>query len=128
MTNTWTSIREVVAEILDRDPAELSATAYLIRDLEAESIDLLEIGVGVQHRLGVAVDEDRLFLKNLRTLLVQAELTGSAPEMLLAKAYPHLSAERQLALLTDVAAGPVLQLRDLVAYVDWARGAHSFPE
>ncbi|NLY41257.1 MAG: hypothetical protein GX055_06520, partial [Desulfovibrionales bacterium] len=45
-------IYTLVAEILDIDSAMLSASTYLIRELEAESIDLLEIGVAIQHQLG----------------------------------------------------------------------------
>lgn len=113
-------IYTLVAEILDIDSATLSASTYLIRELEAESIDLLEIGVAIQHQLGVRVDEDQLFLKNLRTLLVQAELDGQNPDIVLHEAYPHLSPGRRAALVTDLAAGPVLQLGDLIAYADWA--------
>ncbi|GAB1409452.1 phosphopantetheine-binding protein [Desulfovibrionales bacterium] len=115
-------ILTLVAEILDCDPQDLSCSTYVIRELGAESIDLLEIGVGIQHHLGMSVDEDQMFLKNLRTLLVQAELAGQAPEAVVAKAYPHLSPERRAVLLADMADGPALQLADLIAYADWVQG------
>lgn len=120
--NTLETIRSILAEILDLDPTDITADTYIIRDLEAESIDLLEIGVAIQHRLGTQVDDDTLFLKNLRIQLARAEQNQTAPLDLLTETYPHLDATRLRQILDDVQAGPVLRVRDLVAYVD---AAHS---
>jgi acyl carrier protein len=107
----------IIAEIFDLPPEDITPTTYLFRDLGAESIDLLEIGVAIQHRLGLPVREDILFLRDLRLHLKEAAERGVAPETALASVYPHLSTERIAEILTDRAAGPVLQVRDLVAYV-----------
>ncbi len=120
--NTTAIITAILAEILDLDPAVITAETYVIRDLEAESIDLLEIGVAIQHRLGIEVDDDTLFLKNLRIQLARAEQDRVEPLTLLAETYPHLDAARLRQILDDVSAGPVLRVRDLVAYVDAAHG------
>lgn len=118
--NTTETIASILADILDLDPADITPEIYVIRELEAESIDLLEIGVAIQHRLGIEVDDDTLFLKNLRILLLRAEQDRAEPLALLAEAYPHLDTARLRRILDDVAAGPVLRVRDLVAYVDAA--------
>lgn len=113
-------ICSILAEILDMDPAEITPDTYVIRSLKAESIDLLEIGVAMQHKLGIAVDDDCLFLKNVRIVLARAERNGAEPLFALRAEFPHLSEDRLTEILADLSAGPVLQVRDLVAY---ARGA-----
>jgi acyl carrier protein len=109
-------ICSILGEILDLDPAEITPDTYVIRSLKAESIDLLEIGVAMQHQLGIAVDDDSLFLKNVRIVLARAERSGDEPLSALRAEYPHLTEDRLTEILADLAAGPVLQVRDLVAY------------
>ncbi len=114
--NPFSIIRSILAEILDLDPARITAETYVIRTLKAESIDLLEIGVAMQHRLGIAVDDDLLFLKNARTVLNRAERDGKAPLEALKSQYPYLTESRLREILADLPNGPVLRVEDLVAY------------
>jgi acyl carrier protein len=112
------TITAILSEILDLDPADITAGTYVIRDLKAESIDLLEIGVAIQHRLGLAVDDDILFLKNARIVLTRAEKQGRPVLDALRAEYPHLPSGRLEEILADLPGGPVLQVRDLVAYAE----------
>ena len=114
--NPFSIIQAILAEILDLDPAQISPETYVIRTLKAESIDLLEIGVAMQHRLGIDVDDDVLFLKNVRTVLNRAERDAMNPLDALKSEYPHLSENRLRHILADLSAGPVLRVEDLVAY------------
>ena len=41
--NHFSAIAAIIGEILDVDPASIRPETFLIRDLSAESIDLLEI-------------------------------------------------------------------------------------
>lgn len=116
--NPFSIIQAILAEILDLDVDQISPETYVIRTLKAESIDLLEIGVAMQHRLGIAVDDDRLFLKNVRTVLIRAERDAKNPLDALKAEYPHLSENRLRHILTDLSAGPVLRVEDLVAYAE----------
>jgi acyl carrier protein len=115
--NQFETITDILAEILDLDPAAITPDTYVIRDLRAESIDLLEIGVAMQHRLGIEVDDDTVFLKNMRTVLVRADKAGTAPLDALRAEYPHLDDARLEAMLIDMETGPVLKVSDLAAYV-----------
>ena len=110
------TITAILTEILDLDPDDITTATYVIRDLKAESIDLLEIGVAMQHRLGLAVDDDVLFLKNARIVLARAEKQGLPALDALRAEYPHLTRQRLEEILADLPGGPVLQVRDLVAY------------
>ncbi len=114
--NPFSTIRSILAEILDLDPARITPETYVIRTLKAESIDLLEIGVAMQHRLGISVDDDLLFLKNVRTVLIRAQHDGKAPLEALKSQYPYLPEQRLREILDDLPAGPALRVEDLVAY------------
>ena len=114
--NPLETITAILAEILDLEPADITPETHVIRDLKAESIDLLEIGVAMQHRLDLEVDDDTLFLKNLRTVLGRASRAGTPPLGALRAEYPHLDDARLEEILADQAAGPVLKVRDLAAY------------
>ncbi|MBU4526411.1 MAG: acyl carrier protein [Desulfomicrobium sp.] len=123
--NLFATISSILAEILDLDPADITPETYVIRTLEAESIDLLEIGVAMQHRLDIAVDDDLLFLKNVRMILNRAQHDGADALKALRSAYPHLSEDRLREILSDLPAGPVLRVGDLVAYALAANRAGS---
>ena len=55
------TIRGLVAEALDRDPAEVDATRSLVTDLGAESIDFLDIQFRVEKAFGLKFHEDELW-------------------------------------------------------------------
>lgn len=110
------SITDILADILDLDPVQITPETYVVRDLQAESIDLLEIGVAMQHRLDMEVDDDTLFLKNMRQVLARAAKAGKAPEEAMAAEYPHLDRARIAEILADREGGPVIKVRDLAAY------------
>jgi len=118
--NPFPTICSILAEIMDLDPADITLETYVIRTLGAESIDLLEIGVAMQHKLGIAVDDDLLFLKNVRIVLNRAKRDRADALSALKSEYSHLSEARLQEILDDLSAGPVLQVRDLVAYAQAA--------
>ena len=110
------AVVDILVDILDLDPAQVTPETYVVRDLRAESIDLLEIGVAMQHRLDMEVDDDTLFLKNMRQVLGRAAKAGKSPEEAMAAEYPHLDRARIAEILADREAGPVIKVRDLAAY------------
>lgn len=114
--DTFASIANILEEILDLEPGTVTPETYIMRDLDAESIDLLEIGVAMEQRFRIPVVDDKLFLKSLRMALASAETRGVAPEAALTQTYPHLTAERLSEILRDLEAGPVLKMQDLLAY------------
>lgn len=117
---THAVIIRILAEILDLPEDLIQSETYLIRDLGAESIDLLEIGVAMQHGLHIPVDDDTLFLKNARTVLARARQQGQEPVAAMAATYPHLCPERHIQILDDLDGGPVLRVADLLAYAESA--------
>lgn len=103
----------MVADIFERDAAELHAQTRLMGDLPCESIDLLEISIRLGATFHITVDDEAAFLRSLRLLA-----DGDA----LARAYPHLSGQRRDELLRQrEEAGGIspLTLGDLADYAVW---------
>jgi acyl carrier protein len=111
-------IRESLSEILDLDREEVTPETYIMRDLEAESIDLLELSVALNSRFKVEINDDQVFLRTLRVCLNNSNGNGTRIEGL-SKEFPFLSGERIKEVLEDLDGGPVLKVKDLAAYIEW---------
>lgn len=51
-------VREIIAEQLDVDPKEITLETDLMRDLEADSLDAVEIIVSIEQEYGIEVPDD----------------------------------------------------------------------
>lgn len=121
---SWPQVQAILADIFDREPEFIAPETRIMADLGGESVDLLEIAVRLNADFGIPVDEDTVFLKNLRYLLAECRAAGNSPQNALAEAYPYLSPERRAALMQEAArpqASPLLCAGDIAAYVDAAR-------
>lgn len=115
----FNSIREVLMELLDVEAEEIRSYSYLVRDLGVESIDFLELAVALNERFKVEVHDDTVFLRNLRLHLSQASESKVDRLECLKGPYAFLAVDRLEEILLDLDGGPVLQVRDLVSYVQW---------
>ena len=115
--DVFREIRESLAEILDIDPLEISPESYLVRDLGAESIDLLELSVAMDSRFKVEIDDNEIYLRTLRLYLNEAEESQKEAADYLARKFPSLSGERIGEILSDLERGPVLKVKDLTGYI-----------
>ena len=66
MEDVEAKVKEVLLEILDIQPGEIVPTARFIDDLQATSIDLVEIVAVLQNTLDVDIDEAQV--ARLRTV------------------------------------------------------------
>ncbi len=112
-------MRDILMALLDVAAQEIAPHSYLVRDLGMESIDFLELAVAINQRFQVEVHDDTVFLRNLRLHLMQAEAAGLAPLEGLKKSYDFLSFERLEEILADLEDGPVIQVQDVMRYVQW---------
>jgi acyl carrier protein len=110
-------INDMLAEILDLDGREIMPDTYLIRELGAESIDLLELSVAINSRFHIEVNDDELFLRTMRLHLRAAAAEGKDAVGYLAGKYPALTTSRVAEILADMGGGPVLRVKDIVSYV-----------
>jgi acyl carrier protein len=51
---------ELMAESFEMDPAEILPTAHLFDDLDLDSIDAIDLVVGLEEETGLQVSEDEL--------------------------------------------------------------------
>ncbi|KPA13768.1 phosphopantetheine-binding protein [Candidatus Magnetomorum sp. HK-1] len=115
--NILETIEDILCEILDIEKKDIKAETYLIRDLGAESIDLLEISVYLNQHFAIEVNEDDLFLRKLRIFLDEAEENNTEKNIYLKKKYSFLDDARISEILSDIDNGPVLKVKDLTHYV-----------
>ena len=112
-------IREILMELLDLEADTIEPESYLVRDLGVESIDFLELAVALNERFKVPVHDDTIFFRNLRLHLAEAEAAGQPPLEFLKPLYGYLSEQRLAQIVSDLHGGPVIQVQDLMGYVQW---------
>jgi acyl carrier protein len=59
-TKALESIREVAAEVLSVDPDQVTEAARFKEDLDADSLDLVELVMGLEERFDIQVPEEDL--------------------------------------------------------------------
>ena len=120
MGKIYQDIVVTLCEILDLEAEDIKAESYLIQELGAESIDLLELAVTFADQFNTTIKDEDIFLKSLRVDLKTAQEKGTRPFDILTEKYPFLSSVRIkeiIAELVEIEAGPILKVKDLVAYI-----------
>ncbi|MFA6009950.1 MAG: phosphopantetheine-binding protein [Desulfobacteraceae bacterium] len=120
--NILNRIIGILSDILDLDPSMVSSESYLVRDLEAESIDLLEIAVTLNSEFRTDINDEEIFLKNLRIYIDESEASSDSWGDYLVGKYPFLTCERIREMVSDLHSGPVLKVKDLVSYIQFKVG------
>jgi acyl carrier protein len=114
-------VRDILAELLDAEADEITPESCLVRDLGMESIDFLELAVTLNQQFKVPIQDDTIFLRNLRLCITQAQETGQVVLEKLKADFGFLSEERLQELLADGDLGPVIQVQDLISYIQWQK-------
>lgn len=112
-------IQEILAEILDIENREITPETYVVRDLDAESIDLLELAVALNSEFNIEVKDDELFLRTFRFYMTEAKEQGSDTVQHLIGKFPFLTEKRVKEIISDLEGGPTLKVKDLISYVAW---------
>lgn len=114
-------ITKILSDILDIDDRNISPETYLIRELGAESIDLLELAVALNSRFKIDVNDDEIFLRKLRQYVTEAEQQDKDILQYLAEKLPFLMHKRLEEIIADLEGGPTLRVKDLISYVERQR-------
>jgi len=112
-------IKEILMEILDIEGQEITPETYVIRELDAESIDLLELAVALNSKFNIEVKDDELFLKTFRFYMTEAKEQGKDNVQYLITKFPFLTESRIEKIISDLEVGPTLKVKDLISYVAW---------
>ncbi len=115
----FTQIQDILVEILDIEPEDIRPETYVSRELDAESIDLLELAVLLNTHFNITIHDEDIFLRNLRIFLTEADTQNMAYPNYLKTKYPFLSDNRIGEILTDLEDGPVLKVVDIINYIDF---------
>ncbi len=118
----FSEIQHSLGAILDIEIHDITPETYIVRDLMAESIDLLELSVDLNSRFKVEIRDDEIFLRAMRLYINEAKENGGDVEAHLCQAFPFLDSSRVSEILADLENGPVLKMKDLVAYLLWECG------
>ena len=59
-TKALETLKEVAAEVLSVDPDQVTETARFKEDLDADSLDLVELVMGLEERFDIQVPEEDL--------------------------------------------------------------------
>ena len=60
MEITFESVRDVIVETLSCDEADVKLDTNLIEDLEADSLEIVELSMALQESLGVGIEDEDL--------------------------------------------------------------------
>jgi len=111
-------IKKILAEILDIENHIITPETYLIRELGAESIDLLELAVAINSRFNIDVNDDEIFLRKLRQYVTEAKEQNNDLLLYLVKKLPFLSRKRLENIMANLKGGPTLKVKDLISYIE----------
>jgi len=114
-------IADLLTEILDIEGSEITPETYLVRELGAESIDLLELAVALDAQFQIQVIEDDIFLKDLRVYVDEAGKQAKPVTQYLTEKYPFLTKSRVEEIMADLEGVGALKMKDLISYVVWRR-------
>ena len=117
-------VKSIISEILDIEENNLSEDTDLIKEIGAESIDLLEIAISLEKGFGIKVDENRLFLKSFRYYLDEAKNKKINEINYLNEIYPFLDKKKIKELIEESKNSiiPSIRIKDIVSYVQWTIG------
>jgi len=62
------TLQKIIAEVLDVEEDEITMDTRLLEDLGADSLDAVEIIMGIEDELGITVPQEELESKNLATV------------------------------------------------------------
>ena len=119
--DTLTELKKILSELLDIEDHEITQETYLVRELGAESIDMMELAVLMDSTFNINVDDNEVFLTRLRPYILEAEKQGKEVPRFLKEKLPFLTEERIKELLKDIEFGPAIKIKDLVSYIEWAK-------
>lgn len=58
MADTFTEVKEIIIDLLDADEAKVTPTARFREDLEADSLDLVELIMAFEDKFGGEISDD----------------------------------------------------------------------
>jgi acyl carrier protein len=71
------AVKEIICEVLELEPEELSETSHFTEDYGADSLRAIEILASLERSLGITIEQDELSrmttLQNVYTVIAEAK-------------------------------------------------------
>ena len=115
--DAFAEIKKILVDLLDLEGGEITPETDLIKELGAESIDLLELAVSINSRFKITVRDEEIFLTRFRLYITEATQQGKDIGFYLACRYPFLTEDRIAEIITHIREGPQLKIKDLISYI-----------
>lgn len=117
--NILEELKIILTELLDLENGNITPETFLIQELGAESIDLLELAVAVNSRFKINVKDDEIFLTRFRLHLTEAKQQMKDIIPYISAKYPFLKAQRVEEIIKNIGKGPQLKVKDLMSYITY---------
>ena len=66
MEITFENVRDIIVETLSCDVEDIKLDTNLVEDLEADSLEIVELSMALQEKLGVGIEDEDL--ENIKTV------------------------------------------------------------
>jgi len=121
--NVFADIKGILIDLLDIPDKEITPETYMIQDLGAESIDLLELAVAINSTFKINVKDDEIFLTRFRLFMTEAKQQKQNIIPFIAQKYRFLTEDRIGEVIAHIDAGPQLKIKDLISYIEFQLNA-----
>ncbi len=118
--DTFAEIKKILIELLDLENEDIKPDTFLIKELGAESIDLLELAVAINSRFKIKVKDEEMFLTRFRLYLAEAEKQERGVLPYIIGKYPFLTEARITEIIASIGEGPQLKVKDLISYISYS--------
>jgi acyl carrier protein len=115
--NILEELKKILTELLDLENGNITPETYLIQELGAESIDLLEMAVAINSCFKIKVKDEEIFLTRFRLHLTEAEQRKEEAVPYVATKYPFLTEQRVEEIVKNIGKGPQLKVKDVMSYI-----------
>ena len=78
MEDDFEKLKNIIADVLNVDPDEITEETTLTDDLGADSLDLYQILMGIEDEFGISADQEKV--ENIQTVGQALELIKNATE------------------------------------------------
>jgi acyl carrier protein len=117
--DTFAEIENILKDLLDLENGKMTPETYLIQELGAESIDLLELAVAINSRFKIRVNDDEIFLTRFRAFMIEVQEQKKDIMPYIAQRYPFLGEDRIAEIIAHITEGPQLKVKDLISYISF---------
>lgn len=108
-SNVYERLRAAIANVVEVDESEITEESYFVQDLDADSIDLLQLILSLKESFGISVHDGEVkqLLAELARFLPDAELRAMGSDELTDDRLSEVSRKLQVSTVVDFVAARI---------------------